>query len=291
MTFLAPLMLFGAAAAAVPVVLHFFYRSRYRIVPWAAMKFLRQSIEQTSRRLRFQELVLLLLRILVMVLLAAALARPASRALSGAGGRGDAVNAVLLLDTSTSMAARDGEVSRIDRARAAALSVIDQLPANSTVQIYSISDRATLLGPKSPGNLDQARQILKSVEAGNRATDFLPGVIEAEAAFERGTAPARELYLFSDMQKLGWDRQASALKTRLDDLRKRAAVFLVRCGTRTVRNASVVGITPQTSLPHTGTRTAFAVLVRNSGPEPIRDLSVTLEADGKAVEKESQPIP
>jgi len=62
MSFLAPWMLFGLAAASLPVILHFFYRSRYRTVPWAAMKFLLTSVEQTSRRLRFQELLLLIAR-------------------------------------------------------------------------------------------------------------------------------------------------------------------------------------------------------------------------------------
>ena len=63
-------MLWGVAAAAIPLALHLFFRSRYRTVPWAAMKFLLASVEQTSRRLRFQELVLLMLRILVLTVLA-----------------------------------------------------------------------------------------------------------------------------------------------------------------------------------------------------------------------------
>src|SRR5205807_5691510 len=72
MGFLAPTMLWGAAAAAIPIALHLFFRSRYRTVPWAAMKFLLTSMEQTSRRLRFQELLLLVLRCALLVLLAVA---------------------------------------------------------------------------------------------------------------------------------------------------------------------------------------------------------------------------
>jgi uncharacterized membrane protein YhiD involved in acid resistance len=82
MGFLAPSMLWGAAAIGIPIGLHFFFRSRYRTVPWAAMKFLLTSIEQTSRRLRFQELLLLLLRCAVLLLLALALARPLSAVVS-----------------------------------------------------------------------------------------------------------------------------------------------------------------------------------------------------------------
>src|ERR1700680_3980327 len=122
MGFLAPYLLFGAAAAGIPIALHFFFRSRYRTVPWAAMRFLLTSIEQTSRRLRFQELLLLVVRCAVLVLLAIALARPPPPVVGGAG-QGDAVDAVLLFDTSMSMGASDGAVDRLQRAKQAALKI------------------------------------------------------------------------------------------------------------------------------------------------------------------------
>src|ERR1700688_824827 len=141
MSFLSPYMLWGAAAVSIPIALHFFFRSRYRTVPWAAMKFLLTSIEQTSRRLRFQELLLLLLRCAVLILLALALARPHSTVVRGAG-QGDAVDAVFVVDTSYSMGAADGARSRLGRAKDAALKAIDQLPAHSTVQIITCAARA-----------------------------------------------------------------------------------------------------------------------------------------------------
>src|SRR6516225_7156741 len=91
MPFLGPWFLMGMlglAGAAIPIVLHFFFRSRYRTVPWAAMEFLMTSIEQTSRRLKFQELLLLILRCALLLVLALALAR-----FTGCG-RGGEVTAV-----------------------------------------------------------------------------------------------------------------------------------------------------------------------------------------------------
>src|SRR6516162_7031299 len=141
MGFLAPYMLWGAAAAGIPIALHFFFRSRYRTLPWAAMKFLLQSVEQTSRRLRFQEILLIICRCALLVLLAMALARPSTSA-----GKGSTrVDAVVVIDTSYSMEAREGPVTRIQQAKTAALSVLDQLPAHSTVQIVTCADRASLL--------------------------------------------------------------------------------------------------------------------------------------------------
>src|SRR5581483_10074276 len=170
MGFLAPYMLWGGLAAGIPIALHFFFRSRYRTVAWAAMAFLLTSIEQTSRRLRFQELLLLCLRVALLVLLALALARPISSALRGSGG-GDAVDAVFLVDTSMSMGASDGAKSRLDRARAEALRIIEQLPPHSTVQIVTCAGTgATLLGPRSPANLDQARGLLQEIQPTHLAT-------------------------------------------------------------------------------------------------------------------------
>src|SRR3954471_8415572 len=134
MGFLAPYLLWGLLAASIPVILHLFFRSRYRTVPWAAMKFLLTSIEQTSRRLRFQEMLLLATRVALLLLLALALARPISSAVRGTG-RGDAVDAAFVFDTSFSMGAADGAKTRLARAQAEALKIIDQLPPHSTVQV------------------------------------------------------------------------------------------------------------------------------------------------------------
>src|SRR3954447_17969450 len=108
MTFLAPIMLAGAAAVTVPLALHFFYKARYKPLPWAPMKFLKEAIEQTSRRLKFQEWILLALRCLVIIPLALASARPGDET-AAVHGRGEAVAAVLVIDTSYSMGARDDE--------------------------------------------------------------------------------------------------------------------------------------------------------------------------------------
>src|SRR5258708_24093363 len=123
MTLLAPYMLAGAAAVTVPVALHFFYRARYRPLPWAPMKFLKEAIEQTSRRLKFQEWILLALRCLAILLLALALAQPGMQS-AGSTRRGQSVDALLVLDTSHSIGANDRGHSPLHRAKPAPLAII-----------------------------------------------------------------------------------------------------------------------------------------------------------------------
>jgi len=290
MGFLAPLMLIGAAAGSIPLILHFFYRARYKPVPWGAMKFLRLAVEQTSRRLRFQEIVLLLLRILLMLLLAAALARPIMCSNVTAGKRGEAVDAIFVIDLSYSMNAKEGAKSRLDLAKDSALKVIDDLPPNSTVQVITCTDRAVAAGPKSPRNLDQAKLLIQNLQATQQSTDFLGGLTEAVAAFSRAEGSAKEVYLFSDMQRGGWERQSSAVRVKCEEIKAQGTLFLIRCGSQPVRNVAVVDLKPQTDIPHTGSRMPFTVIVKNTSSEPVTGLTVTLKVDGQPLDKDAQPI-
>lgn len=285
-------MLIGGAAVSVPVALHFFYKARYRPLPWAAMRFLKQSIEQTSRRLKFQEWILLALRCLCLLLLALAFARPTCSALTS-GGRGESVDAVFVFDTSYSMGAQDGEKSRFERAREAALAVIDNLPGNSTVQVITNANRAADIGPRTPGNLDEARQLVQELQLTSLAGDVLPGLDEAYNALDRGTGTNKEVYLFTDLQKSGWERQAGAVKAKAAEIKQRAAFIVVRCGhpERPVSNVSVADLTYPGGIPHSRTRLPVTVLVRNSGSKPVRDLTVTLDVDGRGQAKESVSVP
>lgn len=286
MAFLAPWMLWGTLAASVPIILHLLFRSRYRRVPWAAMKFLLTAVEQVQRRLKFQELLLLITRATLLILLAVALARLSSAARPGTGA-GNAVDAVLVVDVSGSMGARDGNATRLERAKAAALAVIDHLPPGSTVQVVASADRAMSLGPAAASNLEAARQTVRSLELTHLSTDLLPAAAEASALLDRGHSPNKEFYLFSDMQRSGWDRQSDALTTKLREIGRKAVVFLARCGTREPRNVTLAGIAPPSGIPHAGERTGFAVLVRNSGSQAVHDLTVSLEADGQGRETQS----
>lgn len=280
MGFLTPFMLLGILAAGIPVAIHLFFRSRYKTVPWAAMKFLLTSVEQTSRRLRFQELLLLLLRMLILILLAFAFARPISSVTRGVG-RGEAVDAVFVFDLSFSMGANDGEKTRFERAKEEAVKIIEQLPPHSTVQIVTSAGKTTaLVGPRSPGNLDQAKQLVNELELTHLATDLSGGLAEAKVILQSGGASNKELYVFSDMQKLGFEADADKLRSTLTEIEEKAVVHLVRCGTRTLKNAAIERITPQAGVPRPNDHADFAVVVRNTGSEAMNNVGVSLIIDG-----------
>ncbi len=291
MTFLAPMMMLGAAAVTIPLGLHFFYRARYRPLPWAPMKFLKEAIEQTSRRLQFQEWILLALRCLALILLALALARPGLP--SAASGSGQPIDAVFIFDTSYSMAAKDGDKTRLERAKEAALGIIDTLPPRSSIQIIACSDRPISLGPLSSTNRDQAKQIVQALEVTSLSTDLLPGLSAALEAAEGGTATTKEVYVFTDMQKTGFERQQGAVRSKCEEIKAKGNLIFIRCGNvdRKVANVAVIDAQLLAAIPHTRTRVPFKVTLKNTGREPRAGLTVSLELDGKVQDSFQVPDP
>jgi hypothetical protein len=287
MSFLSPLLLLGAAAVGLPIILHFLFKAWSRPVQWAAMEFLRKAMEETSRKIRFRELILLFLRCLCLVLLALALARPIVgwKALAG---RSESVDAVLLLDTSYSMGAKDGDKSRFERSVDQALSVIDNLPTGSTVQVVACSDRATTI-PFTPTNLDQARNVVKSLKLTSHTGDLSPGLAEAATALDRVVGTNKEVYVFTDLQRNCLDGAGAA---KAAELNARGFFAIVPSHQRTtddgkprnLTNVAITDITFPDAIPHSGTRLPFTVLVKNTGKTPISNVAVSLAVDGSETE-------
>jgi hypothetical protein len=74
--FLRPELLFGAALAIIPILLHLLMRSKPKKLLFPALRLIQQRKKNNVRRLQLRHLWLLILRILVIVLIVLAIARP-----------------------------------------------------------------------------------------------------------------------------------------------------------------------------------------------------------------------
>src|SRR5439155_21980354 len=133
--FLNPFMLLGMTAIGIPILIHLLNRRKFERVAWAAMRFLQISVEQNQRRIRVEDILLLMLRCLLLVLLALALARPVLRSVAADVLGVTKVTAVVVLDNSYSMSQSDGVESRFESAKTAAVDVIKNLPTGSGVAV------------------------------------------------------------------------------------------------------------------------------------------------------------
>src|SRR5262245_18990110 len=111
MGFLTPIALALGAAIAIPIILHLFQRQQGPRLIFPALRYLRRAEREHARRIKLRQLLLLALRVLAIILLAAAAARPFLHS----GGAAHAPSAVVLvLDNSASTGAVEADRRIID---------------------------------------------------------------------------------------------------------------------------------------------------------------------------------
>ena len=193
-SFLSPLFLVGAAAAAIPLALHLFFRRTEPVIDFAAMRYLRQAPVEHSRRRRLRELLLLALRIAALCLLALAFARPflseSAAALSGPV-------TMVLVDTSASMTAP----GQFERAKAQATEAIRTAPPTHAVGLVTFGSAADVVTPPSHDRASTAAAISR-LRPGAGGTQYRSALARAAEAI--GSRSAR-FVVVTDLQQSGWD--------------------------------------------------------------------------------------
>lgn len=285
MGFLNPWVLAGLAAVSIPVAIHLLNKLRVQRTRWAAMRFVQESLRRNQRRLKIEDLILLVLRCLVVALLVLAFARPVLRALVPGmfGGDGPA-STVVVLDNSASMAQSNGVSSRFDEGRSAIRQVIDRAPAGSQFGFYLVSNRADPLMAKPAADLPRFRRSLELAATSDRSTDLAAGVRAAFAALE-AQAGRKEVVVFTDSQAPAW--------TGLEEIRKiqkaQPDVLLQPriLGQAGEDNLAVVLVAAEGGVPAAGQPCRFRVDVANFGTRAAEAVRVTLSADNQAPSDET----
>ena len=76
MNFLNPFALIGMAAAGIPLLLHLLNLRRLKTIDFGTLRFLQELQQKQVRKLRLQQILLLILRTLIVVCAVLALSRP-----------------------------------------------------------------------------------------------------------------------------------------------------------------------------------------------------------------------
>jgi hypothetical protein len=279
-TFLNIVLLGGVAAFSIPVVIHLFHRSRFRVVRWGAMHLLDQVIRRNMRRIRLEQLILLLVRCAIPALLAVCMARPV---LMGVTPWWDAKSStVVLLDDSYSMEAGGAAGSNFNEARAVARQVLENLVDGSDAAAIPMSAAA----PAEP-SFDTRRLSARVEEwrSGYGAAEVPRALDAAAATLARMHHAHREVVVVSDFQRVSWEGREGAARARAADRfragGRSAHLTLVRAGSPARENVSVdspLELTPPTL--GVGQRLQVRANLRNHGDAPFPGVKVVFKADG-----------
>jgi hypothetical protein len=297
MSFLNWIMLGGAAALAIPVIIHLFNRSRHRVVPWGAMHLLRTVVQVNRRRLKIQQLLLLLVRCAIPVLLALLMARPVItgwRALAG-----DVPSStVVLLDDSYSMDAGQGSGSRFDEAVRQTQAILEQVKRGSDVSVVLTGGGAEPVFDKPVFDARSVVEQLRGHRAQFGASDIVAGFTAGSTMLGQMAHARRDMIVVSDFQSGDWagldEPQRKRLAELVTGMDVPASLTFVRIGGekgegsgqesgagRGSENLAVESVVLSKRTIGVGQSVLVRAGVRNYGKQTRRDVRVYCRVDGR----------
>jgi uncharacterized membrane protein len=293
MGFFNPALLWFALAGAIPVIIHLLHRQKFKRVRWAAMEFLLRAIRKTQRRLRIENLLLLLLRILIMILLSFAIARPFFRETPlEALGESD-THHIFVIDQSYSMAYKRAQHTSLDVAKKAALKVIEETPLSGqdrlTLLPLSSYPEAILKGRNRKEQMQTAINEMKPSDYGASVYATMQA-IRALLDDPEIKNRDRRIHVFTDLQRNGWElrdeQEALKFAGLLGQLSKRdhTRFFLYDVGTPDAFNYAVVDLRVNDPVVTTKRTTRLTALIHAFSTIPRPSVGVSLFVNDALVE-------
>ncbi len=278
----------GLGLVSLPIIIHLLNRRRFRVLDWAAMRFLLDSIRKNRRRLRIEELILLILRCLIIFLLACMVARFTGCAATDIlpAGTSGSKSVVFVLDDSYSMGQKLGAGTLFAAARTDLQEKIASVPE---------SDRAAILLTSRPrrreaffdlnnitdgeGLLDQVKMLRPS----DIRTDLSETLETAIRIFNDVQTGSKRLYVLSDFRRvdLADRQQIREIGKKFARLKKQGVeVVVMDYGRDVTNNLTVenVRLLDRFVVAKSPTPARIGLSVRNNGPSEVQDVQVHLEA-------------
>ena len=276
MTFLSGAFLIALPLAAVPIVLHFYRRSRREIIPWATTRFLADALSQGRRMQRLEELLLMLLRTAAVLVLIFALARPTLRGNWFVAHPSREVTVVL--DDSLSMSRQNGDESVFDEARRRAQEYIDGLGGETLVQVALAAEGPRWLTSEPLPATPSLRDTLKAKLAALKPTRGAADMVACLQAAAGGASPegiaSRGVVVFTDGQAHGWQPAAvpawKSFRAACESGSVPVTIDVVDCGSQEagVNNLAVTRLEVSPATAGQNDRVTLRALVKNTSDVP-----------------------
>ena len=286
------LLLGGIALLAAPIIIHLLNKRKFRTVDWAAIDFLLEADKKNRRRIRIENLLLLLLRCLAVLLIAMLLARP-YRPKTFAGGALQSVRfeRIVVLDDSLSMLAVDEGRTSFDTAKKSIEKLLDSLRSVKSDETFSLvrlsqPERPVISGVQlREDTVTELIDEVRALEPSDLPVRMESALLEVEKLFRVDPEYVnRVVYLMSDLRTRDWNFAASeemmSARESLSRLAEKAVgCYIVDAGQPDAAgNVFVQSVTPTDKVLVAGVSSPFEVTIANSGPTEIRNLDISFRA-------------
>ena len=296
--FINPAMLLGLAGLSLPIIAHLLSKKKYDVVEWGAMQFLELN-QATKRKIRLEEILLLLVRMALIALIAFALSRPwAYSSFFGQVRSGQKRDVVFIIDGSYSMGWEGKASTPHEEAQKLARRFLRELNPGDTVGLIDARNQVHAVIASPTRNFRQVREAIDDLPEPAGTSHMSEAIHKAITMLSSTSNLSKEIVILTDGQALGWEPEDTILWQRINDQRIQSdpapRIWIVDVGTDDANTSPNFYIDP-VQLSREVTVPDLPVIVRSkvhqSGGKDSVTRSVHLEVNGTRIEASRQVIP
>lgn len=292
-----PLMLWGMSAASIPILIHLLHRRRYQTVPWAAMRFLLAATKKQSRRLRLEQLLLLMIRALILALIALAFSRPTAETLGEYFQSEETRHRIIVIDATFSMGYSPSGRTRFERARDLARQIVSSAKQGDATNLVRLCESTPHVIVRRPAfqssavmqEIDQLTLLDERVDASTVLKE-LDELLSLAPELSR-----KEVYFITDLQAATWSppdsNEALRVRQELKRISTRAKMVWLDVGEPSAPNIAITGLKKDEQFVLSGRTTRTTATIRNFGPVETSAQLVELLVDGRLTDTKHVDLP
>ena len=279
----------AAIGVAVPIIIHLLYRKNRKETDWAAMELLRRALVVRSGQIKLEDFIILLLRCLTLLLLAAALLRPILKDSDLIGDQ--KVGMVVAIDDSLSM--NHGATTRFENAIEKARQVIGTSQPGDKISIVFLNEKSIDDPNKIPlraadydptkinSILDEAKKSGASNHQSN-LENSIPLLKEMSKEMKAGT---KEIHIITDAQQSDWNGLSSEAKGILAGIP--ASIYILPVNSENDDNRSITSLKYVSGSLNNSGVARFEATVKNFGTNDANSGNIEFYQDGNLVSRQT----
>ncbi|MEW6509603.1 MAG: BatA domain-containing protein [Bacteroidota bacterium] len=286
-----PFVLFGLAAATIPLLLHLLNLRKLRTVDFSSLRFLKELQRTSMRRVRIRQLLLLALRTLLIVALVLAFSRPALRgSIAGLGAADAASTMVILIDDSPSMAVRDERGSAFARAQQTAVRIASLARDGDRLYVIPLSEARPDATPSAPRTPSSVQSVVEQMTISASSTPFRTALRTAAGILAASSDANKEIMLVTDGQAAQITRggQPGDSIVAIDP---QVRVFLLSSPPARLENAGITSVSVTSRIVVPGKPVRVTARIGNFGDTPLHNVVASIYLEGTRVAQRAVDLP
>jgi len=291
MIFLNPAVLFGLIAASIPVLIHLLNLRKLKKVDFSTLAFIKELQKNKIRKIKIKQLLLLALRVMIILFLVMAFARPTLKGISIGGASSAAkTTAVFILDNTFSMSVVDNNGSYLNQAKETVNELLNQLQEGDEAALILLSNPSNeqSIGNeiKPTSNLSDFKKQVDAVDISNNSGNLNDAMVKAAKVLSQSQNFNKEIYLLTDFQK-GRIYEQSSLSDLSEILNDKVKLYAFNYSGKEVFNIGIDKLKVNTQIFEKDKPINFSITVTNYSSSPAENTVVSLFVNNERVAQQS----